>query len=242
MFRNLKQSHTRLFFILSLLLAWACSPSDIDPVLVEGGAEFYPVGKGNFWEYRVDTVAYTFAGDTTTGSYFIREVISDSLYLQEGNPVFRIELYRRNLESAPWRLDSVWTLRKDPDKILKTENNRPIVKLKFPLREGSRWDGNAFNILQDSNTVHWFKVQNLNKTYAFAGENYPGVEIIQKNDSNCINNSDFREVYLKGIGMYFSRKKFIQYVQQAGPDPCAQIPIIEIGYSKSSTLLSFGRQ
>lgn len=242
MFLYPKQIRNWILACCSLALIWSCSPSDIDPVLVEGGADFYPVQIGNFWEYRIDTVAYTFAGDTTSGSYFIREVISDSLYLQEGSPVFRVEYYRRNKESFPWQLDSVWTLRRDPDKILKTENNRPIVKLKFPLRDGNRWDGNAFNILQDSNTVHWFKVQNLNKNVSFGGENYASVEIIQKNDSNCINNSDFREVYLKGIGMYSSRKKFLQYVQQAGPDPCAQIPIVEIGYSKISTLLSYGRE
>jgi hypothetical protein len=152
-----------------------------------------------------------------------------------------LEIYRTSDTSNPWQPDSIWSIRKDEDKVLKTENNRPIVKLKFPLKEGSKWDGNQFNSLQDSNSVYWFTVKNLNKTIEFQNQNIPGVEIIQKIDSNCINNSNFREVYLKDIGPGFKSQSFIQYVQQEGVDPCGQIPVIEIGYSKTFSLLRFGK-
>jgi hypothetical protein len=219
----------------------ACSTLDINPQSVESGKDFYPIAKGSYWIYKVDTISYLFSGDTTTGHYFVKEKISDTLYQQEGNWVHRIELSRRQDTSQNWVIDSIWSIRVDQDKILKNQNNRPIVKLRFPLREGSRWDGNQFNTQQDSNSVFWYKVQNLNKPFLFGNENVQSVEIIQKIDSNCINKSEFRELYLRGIGPGFRRLSFIQYVQ-SGDDPCGQIPVIEIGYTKTFTLLSFGKE
>ncbi len=207
---------------------------------MESGKDYYPVAIGNSWVYRVDTVQYSFAGDTTRGHYFLKEIITDSLYRQEGNMVYRIEVYRTSDTTRPWTIDSVWSIRQDPDKIIKVENNRPVVKLRFPLQEGSRWDGNQYNTQQDSNNVFWFTVRNLNGQAIFGNEIVPSVEIVQKIDSNCINKSDFVEVYYKNIGMGFMRRSFIQYSQE-GPDPCGQIPKIEIGYSRTYTLVGFSK-
>jgi hypothetical protein len=208
---------------------------------VDEGTGYYPIEPGNTWIFQVDTVAYTFAGDTLPGRYFIKEVLGDTLYFQEGRPVFRLEIYRTADTARGWVIDSVWSIRKDPDKIIRTENNRPYVVLKFPLREGSRWDGNQFNTLQDSNSVFWYTAQNLGQSYGFGNDFFPGVEVIQKIDSNCINNSTFREIYLKNIGPVYRKKAFLQYVQQGGSDPCGEIPVIEIGYSRTYSLLRFGK-
>lgn len=231
-------------FALPALLLWvclACSTREVEPELINPGKDFLPVKVGNFWEYRVDTVDYRFSGDSTSGTYYLREVIADSMYRQEGSMVYRLEIFRRPAADSPWKLDSVWTLRADPDKILRTENNRPFVRLRFPLREGSRWDGNAFNTLQDSNSVSWYTVRNLDKPLAFRGEARASVEIVQKRDSNCLNKSEFSEVYMRNVGLYSRVRSYIQYSQD-GPDPCGQIPKIEIGYKQVFILTDFGIQ
>jgi hypothetical protein len=228
------------FAILLLAGFFSCSTSEISPERIVSGKEFYPIEKGNFWIYKVDTIDYSFAGDTTRGSYFIKELIADSLYQQEGSTVYKIEIYRTADTTLAWAIDSVWSIRADGDKIIKTENNRPLVKLRFPLQEGSRWDGNQFNTQQDSNSVFWYTVRNLNKSAVFNDQNVASVEIVQKIDSNCINKSEFREVYYRGIGLGYKRRSFIQY-SQVGEDPCGQIPKIEIGYTKTFTLISKGK-
>jgi len=219
----------------------SCSTSELSPEALETGRDYFPVSKGNYWIYKVDTIDYRFSGDTTFGSYFVKEWIADTLYRQEGNLVYKLEIYRRTDTSQIWKIDSVWSLRVDPDKILKIENNIPYVKLRFPLREGSRWDGNQYNTQQDIYSVFWYTVRNLNKPYIFNNENYPSVEIVQKIDSNCINKSEFREIYYKGIGLGFKRLSSIQYTQ-VGEDPCGQIPKIEMGYTKTFTLLQVGKE
>jgi len=226
--------------IVFLAGLFSCSTSEISPETIESGKEFYPIKKGNFWIYKIDTIEYSFSGNTTSGSYFIKEIIADSLYRQEGSVVYKIELYRAADTTLPWVIDSVWSIRADGDKIIKTENNRPLVKLRFPLQDGSRWDGNQFNTQQDSNSVFWYTVRNLNKSTLFNDQNVASVEIVQKIDSNCINKSEFREVYYRGIGLGYKRRAFIQYSQD-GEDPCGQIPKIEIGYSKTYTLIRNGK-
>ena len=192
---------------LLLLALQACSTEEIMPSDIEGGQDYYPIQTGNAWTYRVDTVRYSsryvsalnsIVVDTFQGQYFQKEIIADSLGLQEGNPFFRIEIYRSTDSSGPWLIDSVWSIQRSSGKILKTENNRPLVKLKFPLLEGSRWDGNQYNSLQDSTGSFWYKASKLGKNKEFQNNFYPAVVIVQRSDSNCLGKADFSETYLKG--------------------------------------------
>jgi len=221
-------------FAFLILIFNACETSEINPVQIPSGQDYYPVKVGMFHVYRVDSVEYTFSGQRYQGSFFYKEKISDTLPDQEGSKVFRIEIYSTQDTSSAWHLDSVWSVRVSSDKIIKTENNRPIVKLYFPLKEGSRWDGNQFNTLQDSNSVFWFRVQNLGKTAGFQNKNVESVEIVQKIDSNCINFSYFTEVYFKNIGLGYKRKTYFDY------ESCTGVPVISQGRSFEYFLIEHG--
>lgn len=230
-----------LLFIPLIILLNSCATEEIDPISIESGKDYFPIEVGSFRIYKVDTTAYTFAGDIEQGSFYWREYISDSLFRQEGSLVYRVEIARSQSPNGPWGVDSVWTIRKDEDKILRTENNRTYVKLRFPLREGSSWDGNQFNIFQDSNSVFRYTVRNLGRVQEVAGTTRPSVTIIQKIDSNCINKSVFFETYFKGIGLGRKQSSFIQY-DVSETDACSNpIRKIQIGYDKVYTLVSFGR-
>ena len=223
------------FLLFSVLIS--CDTSEIDPEKIDSGSDYYPIAVGNFWVYAVDTTEYAFSGAIRKGRYFMKEIVSDTLPDQEGARVFRLEIYRTTDTTKAWQIDSVWTVRVGKDKIIKTENNRPFVKLLFPLREGSRWDGNQYNPLQDSNSVYWYTVRDLGKTTQFNNQNVPSVEIAQKIDSNCINLSYFTEIYFKNIGLGYRRKRFLEY------DSCnVATPKIEQGKDIIYTLLSFGKQ
>lgn len=235
-------------FTALLLLLGSCSVKDIEPSSIEAiGREFYPVQSGNTWIYQVDSTTYTsrfiesqnrIITDTFRDRFFIMEKIADSIGLQEGNPFFRIEIYRSADSLGPWRIDSVWSIQRGRDKILKTENNRPIVKLKFPLQKGIRWDGNQYNSLQESSGTGWFYVKEINTNYPFGNNLYPSALIIQKSDSDCLGKTSFYERYLKGIGPAFMMKSSILYLQE-GPDPCGNLPRIESGTERIFKLIRF---
>jgi hypothetical protein len=241
---NMKKSAAWFYLILlaAVLAFFSCSPEDIDPAEIPSGTEYYPVEVGRFWIYRVDTTAFTFSGDTLSGTYFLKEIIKDTLLRQEGHPVFRTELYKTADTAMGWRLDSVWSLRADPDKILKTENNRPLVKLRFPLSEGSNWDINQYNTLQDNNGSNRAIVKNLGQNYSWNGQNYPSLQVLQKSDSNCVSNQVFFETYLKNIGLVFRKRKAITF-DLSESDACSKpIRKIQIGYDKNYVLLKTGKE
>lgn len=239
-----------LLFLPALLVLstfFGCSTQEIQPAAIQSGREFYPVQTGNSWIYQVDTVRYSsrfvpainsIVVDTSKGRYYIKETIADSIGLQEGNPFFRIELFHAADSTGPWLIDSVWSIQRGMDKILKTENNLPIVKLRFPLTEGSRWDGNQYNSLQDSSETYWYRATGLNKSYPYKNNFYPGVVVIQKSDSNCLGKENFRETYLKDIGPSFILKSSLLYSQE-GPDPCGSIPKVESGRVRTYNLIRF---
>jgi hypothetical protein len=66
--------------------------------------------------------------------------------------------------------------------------------------------------------------------------------VVQKLDSNCVNNSVFFETYLKGIGLAFRRKKFITYDLSESNACSNPIRKIEIGYDKFYTLVKTGKE
>jgi hypothetical protein len=241
-------SYLRIWAICAFfLILQSCQTQDVLPSLSEVGLEFYPIQSGNTWIYQVDTTAYLsrfnsaqnqIQTDTFRGRYFLKEIISDSIGLQEGNPIFRVEIYRAPDSTGPWKIDSVWSIQRSQSKILKTENNRPIVKLKFPLKEGSRWDGNQYNALQDSSGSSWFNAINLNREIPFRNNFYPSVMIIQKSDSSCLGKTRAIERYMKGIGPDYKYQSGLIYSQD-GPDPCGNIPRIESGKEKIFKLLYF---
>lgn len=235
----------------SLSFLWAgfsgCSTQDITPAAIESGKEFYPVARGHSWIYEVDTTRFVsrfvtavnaIVTDTLRGRYYVKECIVDSIGLQEGSPYFRIELFHSSDSSGPWKIDSVWSIQRGTDKILKTENNRPILKLKFPLTEGSRWDGNQYNTLQDSSGTYWFRAKSLNKNVAFNNNFHPGLVVIEKSDSNCLGKDDFQSTYLRDIGPAYILKSSLIYSQE-GPDPCGSIPRVESGRIRNFKLIRF---
>jgi hypothetical protein len=236
-----------IFLLLSTCFLTGCSSQEIMPASVESGKDFFPLKVGNSWIYQVDSTRYisrfvtslnTIVTDTFRGRYYIKETIADSIGLQEGNPFFRIELFHAIDSSGPWQIDSVWSIQRGTDKILKTENNRPIVKLKFPISEGSRWDGNQYNSLQDSSGTFWYKATRVNKSVTFRNNSYPGVLVIEKADSNCLGKDDFSTTYLRDIGPAFILKSSLIYSQE-GPDPCGSIPKIESGRIRTYNLIRF---
>lgn len=223
-----------------------CGTKDILPEDVVGaGQDFYPVKQGNTWVYAVDTISYSSFWDGTAvltnsfpGKYYLKEIIADSIGLQEGNPLFRVLVYRAPDSTGPWEIDSVWSIQRGVDKILKTENNTPVVKLKFPVTRNSRWDGNQYNLLQDSSGTNWFSVKNFFEDYFYNGSKWPSFKVVQKSDSNCLEKSDIHEIYLKQIGPAYIRKSQVYYSQE-GSDPCGNIPRIESGKVRTYSLIRF---
>lgn len=226
-----------LLFLASAVIFQGCETGDVNPQQVASGKEYFPHSVGSFWIYKVDTVNYLPDGSKQSGSYFRKDKITDTLLDQEGAKVFRVEIYQTQDTSKAWEIDSVWSFRVETDKILYTENNKPIVKLKFPLQNGNKWDGNAYNTEADSSGIFWFSVAQMGKPFMQPDSSVvqQTLTVLQRVDDNSINKSNFYEVYGKNIGLVFREKTFLIYKSAASTE-------IGAGASRKYALIRYGKE
>ena len=114
------------------------------PEPVDLGYEYFPLNFGEIRVYEVQKIEHKVAQLSDTTYYQLKEVVGEAF--KSGNEdVYPIERYVRENENLAWRLDSVWSARRNAYQAVVVENNISIIKLSFPLEEGRRWDGNAMN-------------------------------------------------------------------------------------------------
>ena len=168
---------------------------------------FYPL-LGQAVIYDVQEIQYALTSLPTVKNYQLKEVVASFFTDSDGKEALRIERYRRENDTQKWEIDSVFLAKKEIDKALKTENNVTYVKLIFPVSEGLKWNGNAYNSL-GNNT---YELKKLNQSFQTNGQNFPQtLTIIQQNDSTLVDLKRRLEVYAVGIGMIYQEKINLSY-------------------------------
>lgn len=132
----MKLLHLSLFFFLFLLTA--CKENTEIIAAVNGDA-YYPLEVGQIKIYQVDSILYYNGSRQDSIRSYIREVITAETMDATGMPVVNIERStRRNLD-ASWQFTDVVIASKDVEGAYRTENNRRLQKLVFPLVDERRW-------------------------------------------------------------------------------------------------------
>lgn len=204
--------------LLMVSLGWlmvACQTSTVEPVNGLVGYEYFPLQKGRYIIYDVDSTTVRFVYGQRYSKYQLKELVSDSFPDIFGNITFKIIRYIRPDADATWRLDSVWTASRTASQAVKTENNVPFVKMIFPLKNKATWDGNRLNPYFKGNP-ETYTIGMLGESFAVGGTTYPNVvQIIQAQDSSLIDKNVSIEYYAEGIGLIYKQK--IQYNYRQDP-------------------------
>ena len=203
------QQYPRLFnlinlFLINILLS-SCTESIIEPAERLFGSSYYPLEKGHFIEFSVEKITYKEFEPTDTSTYFLREEIGDTLTDLSGNIVQKILLYKTTDTLQNWALDSVWSVRYDFNRIIKSEHNTPFIKMVFPIESNLQWNGNALNTLDEQ----IYTVHNLKKSF----KNFENTfKIISQNDSSLIDKNVKWEIYAEAVGMVESLQISLEYI------------------------------
>lgn len=194
--------------ILSLFLFFTCDNLNSNlPSPQDGGKFFYP-NIGQSVVYDVEDTQYDITGKITLKSYQLKEVNALTFVDTDGKEALRIERYRRENDSSKWLLDSIFIAKKEIDKALKTENNVTYVKISFPIKEGLKWNGNAYNSL--GNDV--YELKKVNQSFQTNGQKFNNTfSVIQQNDSTLVDLKRRVEVYSEGIGLIYQEKISVSY-------------------------------
>ncbi|MDT4866462.1 hypothetical protein FQZ97_1013170 [compost metagenome] len=131
-------------------------------------------------------------------------MIGDALGEINGFTVYKLERYRKEKTGDAWKMDSVWTVYRQPDKVVKTENNTPYIKLLLPASDGLSWNGNALNTLNE-------------QTYRLKISADGLADVVQMADSSLVHINKSIERYRAGEGLVYKELRIYNYCQ-SNPD------------------------
>lgn len=223
-------------FVLLIISLWSCQSESCECVSPPqtGVSFFYPL-IGQAVIYDVNETQYALTGVITTKNYQLKEVNASFFNDLDGIEALRIERYRRANETQNWVIDSIFTAKKAIDKAYKTENNVTFVKLVFPIKEGLKWDGNAYNSLGNDT----YEMKNVNQVFQVNGQNFAKtLSVIQQNDSTLVDLKRRVEVYAEGIGLVFQEKVNISYCNSGD---CLGKGKIDFGTKYIQKIKSYGK-
>ena len=194
--------------ILSIFLLLACDNINSNLSLSQDGGKFFYPKIGQSVVYDVEDTQYELTGKFIVKTYQLKEVNVSTFKDLEGKEALRIERYRRENNSQKWVIDSVFTAKKEIDKVLKTENNVTYVKILFPIKEGLKWNGNAYNSF--GNDI--YELKKVNQFFQTNGRKFDNTfTVIQQNDSTLVDLKKRIEIYAENIGMIYQEKTNVLY-------------------------------
>lgn len=224
------------FFVLFSLVS--CKTEELCGCITppQTGKEFFYPLLGQAVIYDVQETQYALTSVPTIKNYQLKEVIALFFTDTDGKEALRLERYRRENDSQKWIIDSVFLAKRELDKALKTENNVTFVKLIFPISEGLKWNGNAYNSL--GNDI--YELKKLNQSFKTNGQNFPKtLTVVQQNDSTLVDLKRRLEVYAEGIGVVYQEKINVSYCNSSD---CLGKGKIDFGIKYILKINSYERQ
>ncbi len=220
--------------VLVVISLTACDTDTIEPDTSRVGFDYFPLETGLFRVYDVEDITFSVLGNDTA-RFQLKEQVVDSFQNQNGDFTFVLHRFSRIDDSNPWGLDSVWTARKTPWQAITIENNVPFIKLSFPIKLDSVWDGNALNIGERDE----YFINELFGTTTINDTDVNTIKVVQEEQEDIISRNIRNETYGENIGLISKTKVAIDFCNDTD---CFGQQIIERGKSVKLTIIEFGKE
>ena len=194
--------------------------------------EYFPDNKGHYVIYQVDSsVKSSFDHKITNYHYQVKEIIESKYADASNRPTQRVERYYRKTASDSWSLLHVISANRTTNSAERVEENQRIVKIKFPVKKGTRWNANVYNTLGEL----FYEITGADEATTINGKAYDKtLTITQQNDSNLVFRKSYKEVYAYGVGLVY--KEIIDLNYKIPPDTS----IIKDGVTCKYNLIEYG--
>jgi hypothetical protein len=197
----MRNSILLILFIGICLLSCKKDREDVAPVDI--GHDYAALTLGKYVVYDVDSFYYDdFTATIDTFNFQIREEVAESYTDLEGDEAFKIERYRKDHDTLSWVLADVWNAKLTQTNYQKVEENVRYVKLIFPVRENSSWNGNIMNNM-GSQTYDYDEVD-VAETIGTKSFNKV-LTVDQLEELNLIEQKLSKEKFAKGVGMVYRK-------------------------------------
>lgn len=215
----------------ALLLAMLSCERGTSPYPAPGYG-YFPLMSGQVAEYEVTETTYALAQTPLTRTYQFREMTGVPYTDASGQSVYSVVRAVKNPQGE-WVSDSVFIAWRTADQALRVENGATLVKIQFPVAEGARWNGNAFNTANEQT----YQIGSVNKFLRTSFGTYDKtLTVVQQNDSTLLSLRRSREIYAENIGLIQRERTFVQY---CGTPDCLGKGIIDYGFTQRTTLTNY---
>ncbi len=222
-------------FCLVIVSINACRLNDVDEDYnIKAGYEYYPLKVGKYLIYQVDSITYDNINNQTVkigASRYVKELVADTFRNALNEQIFRLERYDKVTASDPWQLRNVWSVSRESEQLVKTEDNFRFIKLVFPVRKGKSWNGNAYfdpttiiKVADESIEVfkNWnYNYTSIDKPEIINGIQYDSVAVVSQVDdqNNLIELRFSKEKYAKNIGLVSKEMKILDTQKISSKEP-----------------------
>jgi hypothetical protein len=215
------------------VLAAACTSNEFKPA--DRGLDYFPLKKGFYQIYKVDSIGYSEVAEPVTLAYELMTEVTDSFPNPEGSFTYVISRYKRNDSASAWQDYDTWSARINDREIVVNEGNIPFVKLTFPVKANSMWDGNKFNSMDEDE----YEVITFDEPFTASGTTFEKAVTVQHedNDDFIVSLDQRKEVYARGGGLIYKETTQLSYCVE---DNCRAQQIIESGTIYKQELVEYG--
>lgn len=222
--------------LVILLFVSGCRSVNSDPV--SSGYDYFPLETGRYSIYDVTEHQYSLTATTPTErAYQIKEVVGAAYADVAGQTAHRLLRYRRSTEGQPWQADSVWSARLVDDEGVRSENGMDFVKLRFPVSDRLRWNGNRYNALGGDE----YEVRNSSRAYRVLDKQFDEtVTVVAQQDSTLLSQDKRLEVYARRVGLIYKERTQFQYCSTT--PACIGTYQIDYGIRQIYRIRSSGRE
>ena len=195
-----------LIFLVAGVVLYSCKKKK-EPEKPDLGEAYYPSTIGKYIVYDVDSIIYDeFTYDSTRYRYLIKEKIEEQFTDIQGKQALKLARYIKKFNAAvsytamPWVIKDVWQINITGKDVEVVEENTRFVKMTFPVKEGSTWDGNSTNTMGE-----WdYKYLYVDKQETVNSLNFPKTMLVEeKNFPTHISQAYYAEKYAKDLGLVY---------------------------------------
>jgi hypothetical protein len=200
----LKAKLPALISLLSIIFA-GCNKYENIPSLPVNLA-YYPLVLDAVNVYNVDSTVYDDFTNTTKQYQFKLKDSVTSTYLDGlGEEVYRIERYKKE-NSGNWKFQKVISRKIINNRAEEILDNKKYVRLVFPTKLYSSWNGNTYNDLD-----RWpHEVTRIDEPLTLSNLNLDSTLTVQQYEEiNLIREDIYSEIYAKNIGLIVKEVKAI---------------------------------
>jgi hypothetical protein len=216
-----------------LILAAACTSDEFTPA--DRGLDYFPLKIGFYQIYKVDSTGYSEVSVPKTLAYELMTEVTDSFPNSEGSFTYVISRYKRSDSSSPWLDFDTWSARINDREVVVSEGNIPYIKLTFPVKENSEWDGNKFNSKEEDE----YEIITYKKPFSVGGTTFEQTITVEQesNDDFIVYLDEREEIFAKGAGLIY---KTITQLKYCVDDNCRGQQVIESGTIYKQELIEYG--